>query len=53
MTAISARLAAALACLLSLAAPTWAAPEAKPIPGQQVRFPQGIWSALPQVGPDG
>ena len=30
-----------------------AAPAEKPVAGQQVRFPKGYWSALPQVGPDG
>ncbi len=30
-----------------------AAPAEKPVAGQQVRFPQGYWSALPQLGPDG
>ncbi|MBR0828122.1 hypothetical protein JQ596_21535 [Bradyrhizobium manausense] len=47
--------AAALAALLA-AAPSpaaSAAPADKPVAGQQVRFPQGAWSALPQTGPDG
>jgi hypothetical protein len=39
--------------LIAAATPALAAPEAKPVAGQQVRFPQGVWSALPQVGPDG
>ena len=30
-----------------------AAPVEKPVAGQQVRFPKGYWSGLPQVGPDG
>jgi len=25
----------------------------KPVAGQQLHFPNGTWSALPQVGPDG
>ena len=25
----------------------------KPVAGQQIHFPKGTWSALPQVGPDG
>jgi hypothetical protein len=53
MTAVPARLALALASLISLAAPVCAAPEAKPVAGQQVRFQQGIWAGVPQVGPDG
>src|SRR5215468_10779432 len=55
MTTISARLAFALvtACLISLAAPAPAAPEAKPVAGQQVRCPQGKWAGVPQAGPDG
>jgi hypothetical protein len=47
------RLALALAALIAAVTPALAAPEAKPVAGQQVRFPQGVWSALPQVGPDG
>jgi len=30
-----------------------AAPAEKPVAGKVVHFPQGTWSALPQVGPDG
>lgn len=30
-----------------------AAPAEKPVAGKVVHFPQGVWSALPQVGPDG
>jgi len=52
MTNSFARFAAA-ACLIATALPALAAPEAKPVAGQQVRFPQGVWSAVPQVGPDG
>lgn len=47
-------LACAAACLsiAVLATPARAAAE-KPVAGQQVRFSDGTWSALPQVGPDG
>src|SRR5262245_50275257 len=41
------------ALVLAATASLAAAPEAKPVAGQQVRFPQGVWSALPQVAPDG
>ena len=45
---------AAVALLIATALPALAAaPEAKPVAGQQVRFPQGIWSGVPQAGPDG
>jgi len=49
------RFAAALSALLAVAAvtPASAAPTGKPVAGQQVRFLNGTWSALPQVGPDG
>ena len=50
------RIASALAALLAAAAaaPTaFAVPSGKPVAGQQVRFPQGYWSGLPQTGPDG
>jgi hypothetical protein len=47
------RLVLALAALITAVVPALAAPEAKPVVGQQVRFPQGVWSALPQTGPDG
>ena len=30
-----------------------AAPIGKPVAGQQVHFPNGTWSGLPQTGPDG
>jgi hypothetical protein len=53
MTSAFARLSAAAICLIAATLPALAAPEAKPVAGQQVRFPQGVWSALPQVGPDG
>jgi hypothetical protein len=51
---IKAVLACAAACLLAttLTAPARAAAD-KPVAGQQARFPDGTWSALPQVGPDG
>ncbi|MBR0715965.1 hypothetical protein [Bradyrhizobium liaoningense] len=47
--------AAALVTLLAAAVPpvALAGPADKPVAGQQVRFPQGAWSALPQTGPDG
>jgi hypothetical protein len=41
-------LAAALATPAALAAPI-----GKPVAGQQVHFPNGTWSGLPQTGPDG
>lgn len=46
---------AALAALVAanLALPAHAATADNPVAGKQVRFPQGVWSALPQVGPDG
>src|SRR6201996_612830 len=49
------RLAPALTALLAtlIAAPVFASPVGKPAAGQQVRFPNGTWSALPQTGPDG
>lgn len=55
MTALAARfrLAAAFVCLIGMAAPAVAAPQPKPVAGQQVRFAQGVWSGVPQVGPDG
>src|SRR5215475_15740397 len=53
MTNYFARFAAAAACLIATSAPALAAPEAKPVAGQQVRFPQGIWAGVPQAGPDG
>jgi hypothetical protein len=47
--------AGALASLMVASATPAAAamPVAKPVPGEQVRFPKGTWAALPQVGPDG
>jgi hypothetical protein len=49
-----ARLSAAVALLIATALPALAAaPDAKPVAGQQVRFPQGVWSGVPQAGPDG
>jgi hypothetical protein len=47
------RLAMGLACLIATSAPALAAPDTKPLAGQQVRFPQGIWAGVPQAGPDG
>jgi hypothetical protein len=47
------RIAAALSGFLLAAPVALAAPANKPVAGQQVRFPNGTWSALPQVGPDG
>ncbi|WFU68912.1 hypothetical protein [Bradyrhizobium sp. CB2312] len=46
---------AALAALVAanLALPAFAATADNPVAGKQVRFPQGVWSALPQIGPDG
>jgi hypothetical protein len=40
--------------LVSILSPaTFAASADRPVAGQQVHFPQGTWSALPQVGPQG
>lgn len=49
------RRTAALAVIVAanLALPAPAATADNPVAGRQVRFPQGVWSALPQVGPDG
>src|SRR5262245_3472599 len=44
---------AALVVVATLARPAFAATADQPVAGQQVRFPQGAWSAVPQVGPDG
>jgi hypothetical protein len=52
-TSHSRRIAAALTVLFTLATPALAAPDGKAVAGQQVRFPQGYWSGLPQAGPDG
>jgi hypothetical protein len=52
-TSHSRRIAAALTTLFALATPVLAAPAGKPVAGQQVHFPNGTWSALPQTGPDG
>ena len=46
-------IAAALTALLLAIPAAFAAPVGKPVAGQQVRFPNGTWSGLPQVGPDG
>ncbi|WP_342730351.1 hypothetical protein [Bradyrhizobium sp. B117] len=45
--------ALALIVAANLALPAFAATADNPVAGKQVRFPQGVWSALPQVGPDG
>jgi hypothetical protein len=44
-----------LAALITATAPSIvsAAPVEKPEAGKVVHFPHGVWSALPQVGPDG
>ncbi|MCP3466237.1 hypothetical protein [Bradyrhizobium sp. CCGUVB23] len=47
------RWTAALAALIAATLPACAATADKPVAGQQVRFPRGAWSAVPQVGPDG
>jgi hypothetical protein len=52
-TSHSRRIAAALTALLAATAAALAAPNDKPVAGQQVRFPNGYWSGLPQAGPDG
>jgi len=43
-----------LAVLIAATTPSFAAaaPAEKPVAGKVVHFPQGTWSALPQVGPD-
>src|SRR5262245_25772983 len=48
--------AGAAACLFAFTAvptPTNAGVAKPVVAGQQVRFPDGTWSALPQLGPDG
>src|SRR5258708_8980249 len=42
-----------LAALLAASSLASAAPAEKPVAGKVVHFPQGVWSALPQLGPDG
>lgn len=42
-----------LASLLAASSLAAAAPAEKPVAGKVVHFPQGVWSALPQLGPDG
>ncbi len=37
----------------ALAAPARADAQQKSVAGKQVRFPQGTWSAMPQLGPNG
>jgi hypothetical protein len=43
----------ALASLAAACSLAFAAPAEKPVAGKVVHFPQGVWSALPQLGPDG
>jgi hypothetical protein len=44
-----------LAAIVAMAASTAAIalPAEKPVAGKQVHFPNGVWSAVPQVGPNG
>jgi hypothetical protein len=44
-----------LAAIIAMAASTAAIalPAEKPVAGKQVHFPNGVWSGLPQVGPNG
>src|ERR1700757_5161818 len=44
-----------LAAIVAMAASTAAIalPAEKPVAGKQVHFPNGVWSGLPQVGPNG
>src|SRR5262245_35061274 len=44
-----------LAAIIATAASTAAiaAPAEKPVVGKQVHFPNGVWSGLPQIGPNG
>jgi hypothetical protein len=49
---IRSAIAGILACLMAVTGAS-AGPSEKPVAGQQVRFPRGTWSALPQLGPDG
>lgn len=48
-------LTGALVAIMAAAASTaaMAAPTEKPVADKQVRFPNGAWSALPQIAPDG
>ena len=50
---LSRRVGLVLTSLLSVSSLAAAAPAEKPVAGKAVHFPQGFWSALPQVGPDG
>jgi hypothetical protein len=54
-TGLRSRIGGALSSLIAVTASSvlYAAPVEKPVAGQQVRFPNGYWSALPQVGADG
>ena len=44
---------AIVACLAGVLGGTAAAAAPQPIPGKQVHFPEGTWSAVPRAGPDG
>jgi hypothetical protein len=46
-------LAAAAVAVGAIGNPAYADTPPKPVAGQQVHFPNGTWSALPQIGPDG
>jgi hypothetical protein len=50
---LSRRLGLVLTSLLAVSSLAAAAPAEKPVAGKVVHFPQGVWSALPQLGPDG
>jgi len=45
--------AAAIVGAIAAGSPANADTPPKPVAGQQLHFPNGTWSALPQVGPDG
>jgi hypothetical protein len=49
----SRRLGLVLVSLIAASSLAFAAPAEKPVAGKVVHFPQGVWSALPQLGPDG
>jgi tetratricopeptide (TPR) repeat protein len=44
---------AAVVMVAAAATESRAADPVKPVAGKQVRFPEGYWSALPQIGPEG
>ena len=48
-----AMMCAAVAMVAATARESLAADPGKPLAGKQVRFPEGDWSALPQIGPEG